>query len=401
MKSPVITDVWSHNIHAEFLKLTSLIPSYPVISLDTEFPGLLHNKGNFSYDLVKQNVEYTKLIQIGITLSNFAGEFPKPDFIWQFNLRFDLDEDKHSLPSIQLLKHAGLDFDKFKVQGIPQHIFREHLEKIIKNPYLIWICFHGIFDFAYLLRLLKNSPLPDEEKVFKKELAKCFPTIYDIKTVIMFHFRIKGGLYKIAETFGFKEIGTRHQAGSDSYVTAKLFHTVSAYCCWRSSWIEGRNLIFGLEETYKLGVEDALNLYELFCIRFELAAFSGYGKRFENEQGSLLFDAEGQALYVSPYWLLNPPPPSDKKGEVVENKKEPRRLKKHLPGSNSRKRPAPSTKPSYAKLTQNESKAYKVPCDETSSLAQNCKSEALIAEELKTKGRIWIRKKPQAIKAAN
>lgn len=40
--------------------------------------------------MVRENVNNLKLIQLGITLSNNDGEFPKPTCTWQFNFRFNL-----------------------------------------------------------------------------------------------------------------------------------------------------------------------------------------------------------------------------------------------------------------------------------------------------------------------
>ena len=65
---------------------------------------------------MKLNVELTKLIQIGITLSDKSGEYPKnyPYYTWQFNFKFDLEEDKYSEKSINLLKNSGIDFENLK-----------------------------------------------------------------------------------------------------------------------------------------------------------------------------------------------------------------------------------------------------------------------------------------------
>jgi CCR4-NOT transcription complex subunit 7/8 len=52
---------------------------------------------------IKANVDSLKIIQIGITLSNEDGKYPEPVSTWQFNFNFDIDTDKKSTPSIQLL----------------------------------------------------------------------------------------------------------------------------------------------------------------------------------------------------------------------------------------------------------------------------------------------------------
>ena len=55
---------------------------------------------------------------MGISLAKENGEKPKGIDTWQFNLKFDLDNEKHHPESIKLLKEAGIDFEKLKEQGI-------------------------------------------------------------------------------------------------------------------------------------------------------------------------------------------------------------------------------------------------------------------------------------------
>ena len=49
--------------------------------MDTEFPGTVYYLNNISndfyYKTLKVNVDSTKLIQLGLTLTNKNGEFPK------------------------------------------------------------------------------------------------------------------------------------------------------------------------------------------------------------------------------------------------------------------------------------------------------------------------------------
>ena len=83
---------------------------YTYIGMDTEFPGIVYNLNtineDFYYQTMKKNVESTKLIQLGISLTNKDGELPKNfPHTWQFNLKFDIDNDKYSEESINLLKN--------------------------------------------------------------------------------------------------------------------------------------------------------------------------------------------------------------------------------------------------------------------------------------------------------
>ena len=60
------------------------------------------------------------------------------------------------------------------------------------NPSTVWFGFHTDHDFAYLLRLITGSSIPNTEAAFLHDLNIIFPNFYDIK-VIAEHFE---GLYR-------------------------------------------------------------------------------------------------------------------------------------------------------------------------------------------------------------
>ena len=55
---------------------------------------------------------------------------------------------------------------------------------IIFNKNIKWVVFHGSFDFAYLLRLMKGEELPMGIEDFEKDAKTYFQTIYDLKYII-------------------------------------------------------------------------------------------------------------------------------------------------------------------------------------------------------------------------
>jgi CCR4-NOT transcription complex subunit 7/8 len=69
-----------------------------------------------------------------------------------------------------------------------------------------WICFHGAYDFAYILRLLTGKDkLPDNEKTFFEMLSIYFPKIVDIKYLMTLHKDLSkgGGLDTLGNFFFF------------------------------------------------------------------------------------------------------------------------------------------------------------------------------------------------------
>lgn len=44
-----------------------------------------------------------------------------------------------------------------------------------------WLSFHSGYDFGYLLKLLTDSHLPQDENDFFESLRMYFPTVYDVK----------------------------------------------------------------------------------------------------------------------------------------------------------------------------------------------------------------------------
>ena len=123
-EQPGIVEVYEDNFIEEIRKISSLIEEYNYIGMDTEYPGIVFCVQNMSKDYyfqtLKMNVDSLKLIQLGITLTNSKGEFPKNNkyHTWQFNFEFDKTTDKILKSSLILLEKCGIDFNKLKKNGI-------------------------------------------------------------------------------------------------------------------------------------------------------------------------------------------------------------------------------------------------------------------------------------------
>ena len=230
-----IQEVYASNLKTELKKIKSIIDKreYTFIGMDTEFPGTVYNIDNISHDFyyktLKLNVDSTKIIQLGITLSNKKGEFPQdyPYHTWQFNFKFDLEKDKYSEESINLLKSNGINFETLKKDGIDHKTFAKCLfnSALVLNPAVKWVSYQGSYDFAYLLKILLNDNLPEDEKQYIDTLKLYFPEFYDVRMLIRDNeFYFHGGLNKLISNLKIERKGINHQAGSDAIATIEAYH---------------------------------------------------------------------------------------------------------------------------------------------------------------------------------
>ena len=248
-----IIEVYKDNFNKELKHLCSLLNEYNYIGMDTEFPGIVYSLSSltddFYYKTTKLNVDYLKLIQLGITLSNDKGEYPKPFHTWQFNFQFDITKDKSSQSSMKLLITSGINFNKLKTNGINHKVFFKQFKRsgLVLNPRINWISFHGSYDFAYLLSNLCDGSLPETEKDFTKDLQLFFPNHYDIRILVKEKENLQGSLNKLASYLDVVREGKIHQAGSDSMVTIDVFwKLINEGFISEEKLIENKNILFGI-----------------------------------------------------------------------------------------------------------------------------------------------------------
>ncbi|KAK9130440.1 hypothetical protein Sjap_010927 [Stephania japonica] len=252
-ESILIREVWNDNLEEEFALIREIIDDFPCVGMDTEFPGTVTRPvGDFStlpdyyYQTLKANVDSLKVIQVGLTFSDANGNLPtcRTDkfCVWQFNFKFNADEDVSARDAIELLRQSGIDFEKISEKGIDGYRFGELLMSsgVVMNDGVHWVTFHGAYDFGYLLKLLICDKLPETRAGFINLMNMYFPTVYDIKCLTKFcndrqlvhdtvrgglgwRNTIPGGLNKLAELLDVERTGTCHQAGSDSLLTSGTF----------------------------------------------------------------------------------------------------------------------------------------------------------------------------------
>ena len=247
-----IVEVYSYNFISEIKNISNLLEEYNYIGMDTEFPGIVYHLNNYSedfyYQTLKLNVDSLKLIQLGITLKNSKNEYPKGNHTWQFNFEFDIEKDKYSQESINLLLKSGINFEKLKNEGINHKLFAEYFmtSGLVLNPEVYWISFHGSYDFGYLLKYLLYTKLPKSDLDFTNQLNIYFPNHYDIRILVQGKEKLQGSLNKLADYLDVVRKGINHQAGSDSNVTLDVYFKLLKYNLINSEIDKEKNIIFGI-----------------------------------------------------------------------------------------------------------------------------------------------------------
>ncbi|BFG15700.1 hypothetical protein CerSpe_019740 [Prunus speciosa] len=280
-----IRGVWAHNFHQELSQFDHCLHRFPVISFDTEFPGFLRDTPRDAledqrYEDVKFNVESLKLLQLGFTLSDAHGNIGG---IWEFHLSgFNEKSDPHVVASISLLKRNGLDFARLGQFGISVAEFVFGFLRVLRIHRglhdLTWVCFHGLYDLAYLLKLLTQKPLPDSVVMFAKALGVVFGIIYDVKFMARYckgFFGGEIGLARVAKLLDVERFGEAHQAGSDSLLTAAVFSKMNA--TFRSVAGMSQGCLYGISPTIVRYWQPAPVILRRPC--FPVAAPHVYGAR--------------------------------------------------------------------------------------------------------------------------
>ncbi|XP_052170406.1 putative CCR4-associated factor 1 homolog 8 [Diospyros lotus] len=235
-----IKQVWEWNFYNEMLCINDKLDTYHTIAFDTEFPGFLHQTPRHSseekvYEDLKYNVDQTKIVQLGLTLFDDEGNIGGT---WQINFyNFVVNERCQGQSSFQ----SSLNKDNVEKNGnnnlnkknrrrrdaVDMLHFSIAFNEILSNhKNLKWVTFHGLYDFAYLWRLLSGQDLPNSTLEFSVMLGRVFGSVYDVKYMARFCEGLMDGelgLEKLSKILEVKRLGRAHQAGSDSLLTANVF----------------------------------------------------------------------------------------------------------------------------------------------------------------------------------
>ncbi|XP_045526663.1 CCR4-NOT transcription complex subunit 7-like isoform X3 [Pieris brassicae] len=197
-----IKNVWNYNLYEEFHVIRQIVQKYHWVAMDTEFPGVVARP---------------------------IGEFRSTaDYQYQLLRSIVTREDMYAQDSIDLLQNSGLKFREHEDHGIEPLEFAELLMSsgIVLMDNIKWLSFHSGYDFGYLLKLLTDRNLPQEENDFFESLRLYFPTVYDVKYLMKLCKNLKGGLQEVADQLELRRVGPQHQAGSDSLLTGMAFFKI-------------------------------------------------------------------------------------------------------------------------------------------------------------------------------
>ncbi|KAI1238326.1 hypothetical protein IHE44_0013049 [Lamprotornis superbus] len=312
-----ICEVWACNLDEEMKKIRQVIRKYNYVAMDTEFPGVVarpigefRSNADYQYQLLRCNVDLLKIIQLGLTFMNEQGEYPPGTSTWQFNFKFNLTEDMYAQDSIELLTTSGIQFKKHEEEGIETQYFAELLmtSGVVLCEGVKWLSFHSNqkivklkstkllnqqvalytcngYDFGYLIKILTNSNLPEEELDFFEILRLFFPVIYDVKYLMKSCKNLKGGLQEVAEQLELERIGPQHQAGSDSLLTGMAFFKM------REMFFEDH-------------IDDAKYCGHLYARKQSSAKFSSFKLYFLVSVCCEVDLGEGKCTYRSPRLLV-------------------------------------------------------------------------------------------------
>ena len=224
----IIRNVWMNNFEQEFDALLSTVyGSGPgvIMGFDVEFPGFFReealwcNDHEIQYQSLRANVDLLMPIQIGVAVAGMDGTILSA---WNFNLKFDVDNDLHTESALSFLRTAGLNFEHHACFGIDSSLFGRKLagSRLVSRHDRVpqWVTLSGQYDFGYLVKLLTGQQLPPDNDAFQNMLGVLCPCRFELRDRCPY-----GSLDTLAFQNGVVRRGAAHTAGSDALTTLELY----------------------------------------------------------------------------------------------------------------------------------------------------------------------------------
>ncbi|KAL3214970.1 hypothetical protein MRX96_034339 [Rhipicephalus microplus] len=205
------------------------------------------------------NVNFLKIIHLGITFFDEHGNKPEHISIWQFSFKCCLSKDTFAQDSIDLLVQSGINFHRHEEERIERFVFAQLLitSRLVLSDEFKWLTFHSGYDFGYLLEMLTGENLPVAETDFFEKLKLYFHCIYDIMYLMKSCGSLRRSLQEVSGQLQIERVGLQHQAGSDSLLTGVTFFKI-------------RKLFF----------QDKLDDSQLYCFLHSLdTSYGTYGEQ--------------------------------------------------------------------------------------------------------------------------
>lgn len=237
-----VRQVWSDNLVAEFALFSDVIQRYRFVAMDTEFPAFIfRDKKHFfhqsladRYHYININVNTLHLKQVGLTFFDKDGNLPdlgtrdEVGYLWEFNFR---------------------DFNHRR--GIDSGVFADLMlsSGLLCNEGVTWVTFHGANDFAFLLKIITSSPLPETLEKFMYLVRFFFGAkFFDVERLMRYCNGLYGGLEQLARLLKVgRMVGQSHQAGSDSLLTCQTFLRMKDYFFKQGNEVDYAGVLSGLE----------------------------------------------------------------------------------------------------------------------------------------------------------
>ncbi|CAO2045551.1 unnamed protein product [Urochloa humidicola] len=228
-----LQSVTAVNSDVELDLIASLLPRYPYVVVDTEYPGTVHRPpvgkrdadltADERYALLRANADELPIVQLGVTLCDDHGNLPvildyatghATERAWEFNFSdFDVGSHRHAPQSVEFLRSQGIDFERARRCGVSSTAFGAKLAAILaaaaapqgNAAELTWVAFGGAYDMAYLVKLLGGGePLPETREGFMTRVRELLGggRVFDAKYMAE-HCALRGvGLRSVAANLG-------------------------------------------------------------------------------------------------------------------------------------------------------------------------------------------------------